>query len=277
MQLVARPGRAASRTVVKWHDLDRDPWKLRVVRLPTKKKETVDRVRATYVLLDTGKDQHSRLLRAFNLRDRSGPGSRTYGPEHTVFSSFGSQQLDEYALTAGILLLKTRVKAAPRAEYSGFFNRVAPSHGGFHFQYVRERLPIWKALPDDTEFSLLNGRVKVKRLKNWLYSASCFEAARPHDVAEVGWAAIKDDLDAHDVLISVFDGKYRCIPVRRRQRKPTSLSVTLPDRSGNFGGMELSGVMIVTDVKMAAMLKQEPADKLQTRMRQAFREICDSG
>lgn len=271
------PDRGASETVVKWRDVDRDSWKLRVAQIPRKDQETVDEVRATYVLVDKGKDQHSRLLGAYNLRDRSGPGSRTYGPEHMVFSSFGPQELDKYRLTAGILLLKDLVESAPGAEYSGFFNRVAPSHSGFHFQYVRERLPVWKALADDAQFSLLDGRVEVKGLRNWLFSASCFEAARPHDVAEIAWAAIQDDLDAHDVLLSVFGGKYRCIPVRRRQRKPISMCVTLPDHIGNFGGMELSGVMILTNGEMAATLEQESPERLQTRMLEAFREICASG
>ncbi len=253
-----------------WTDVPTgSPCQLRFVQVPHRKDEAVDRLRATYVLVDDG--QEGRVLQAFNLRDRTGPGSKTYGLEHMAFTSFSTQELDEHSLNAGFLLLE-RLTASGPATYSGFFNRVSPSHSGFHFQFVREELPIWKHLDEDQGIPVFQdpSGATVLRLKDWFFSVWCFQAKRPCDAARLAWASINDDQAVYDVLIATSRGAYRCIPVRRRRRKPVSMCVTMPEHYGDFGGMELSGTLILTHLEMFDRLKSEDPVALAARIRSGF-------
>jgi hypothetical protein len=274
------PYKGPTQASVAWTPVDQfaDPSGVlvRLVSKPTREQEWIDPLQATYVLLDAGGT--NRVIQAYNLRERTPPGSSTYGKGHSVVTSFASQELDGYSLAAGLLFLSEFANADKSNEsWSAFFNGFAPTYTGFHFQYVKETLPIW-AHPTGNPVKIFDGLGQMQCLNGWVFSATCFSSDLAWVVASAAWSFIRDRHHQYDLLFHYDRLIYRCIPIARCRRKPVSMCVTrqLTDY-GDFGGMELSGMIIVAKPAVFKMLKmlRESTD-LTTRIRMAYKDTCES-
>ena len=230
---------------------------------PPGEDEPPNHFRATYELRDSGGD--GRVVHAYNLRQRV----KTYGPGHLVLSGFGAQQLDRYRVAGGILFMQELEE-----DCSGFFNGCGYSHGGIHFQYVLEELPIWRRDHSDGRLRISGGDGSVSRV-DWFFDGLCFSSDNAAVLTDSVWIYVKDDPGMYDLLFNRKDTQIRCIPVRRRARRATSLCITDYGHYGDFGGMELSGVIMTQkESPMALAFREAEKNSLDARLKMAFKEVC---
>lgn len=273
-------------TGVSWDNEDWEPayeykendtgTKLRHVNSPQKNDESVDPLVATYNLVDMDarddvrKLSTNRVLQPFNLRVRKPPGSNVYGPGHCVATSFSAQQLDDKGILAGLLFME-ELKNYLNRPWCGFFNAFAPSHQGFHFQYLCEDLPIWKCQRKRI-FSMFDDTVTIASVEGWSIRAQCFSSESASAVAVAVWFFVKERLASYDLLLR-FDGtEYSCIPVQRSRRRPLPLCVATQGECGDFGGLELSGVILIKSKSVFEKLQKEK--DLPGRIRSGFKYTC---
>ena len=87
-----------------------------------------------------------------------------------------------------------------------------------------------------------------------------------------GGPPIRERLPLH---LSWNSTGYRCIPVQRRRRKALSICVTKLSDYGDFGGMELSGTIVISRHEMFERLQETEPQDLTTRIQMAYWDTCE--
>jgi hypothetical protein len=179
---------------------------------------------------------------------------RPYTNFHFVLSNSNPQGLDLNSIRAGLFVLKGLGKNA-----TGFFNATAPSHAKFHFQFFGHTLPLWKnikrgaVLISQQKSHEIDKKVKIGDMENWLFKAKVLSSSDPESLARVLLHEI-DELNRrypglfYDLLLSIDDAEiiHVALALRRGAHlcKPKSFYPEQPDVYGDFGGLELCGLIV---------------------------------
>jgi hypothetical protein len=155
--------------------------------------------------------------------------------------------------------------------YSGFFNAAGPSEpGSFHFQFFGVELPLWRQLEQGLitvgcRQASTAGSVVSGSLEGWPFRAAVFEAGDPDLLADAVWSRIEDDRRRRRGITDVLfthgcDGILRAATVLRDRRAVRPPSFWPADRSayGDFGGLELSGLVVA--IKSGDLFQRFSAD-----------------
>ncbi|NUO81872.1 hypothetical protein HUU05_17510 [candidate division KSB1 bacterium] len=192
---------------------------------------------------------------------------RAYTDLHVVLSNPKAQSLDLNGIKAGLYFLRGLGPGC-----SGFFNAAAPSFAKFHFQFFCEVLPLWKNIQDKTVSITPQGshavsdHVKVGALANWPFDAKVLSCVDVDPLAEATLSEVIDLRKKHsdyeyDLLLFMDSDEliHVALALRRGANhvKPKSFYPEKPEAYGDFGGLELSGLIVtIKDAQAFEHLKQ---------------------
>ncbi len=225
------------------------------------------------------------LLARFSLPEapeniyRLTPKRRLYTEKHLVLShpALPQRLADVNQIRLGFRFLKGMGPA-----YSGFFNTAAGSVRRFHFQIFGMPLPLWENLEAEYVTVVnrqLDGAVSRGTIQGWPFRAPIYESGDLEALAERVSAAIEEQQQERpakdtDLLFTLEeDGTFKAVLVERyvAKIKPKSFYPEQPNAYGNFGDLELSGLLLVKDGKVFEMLETNPrlaAERIEAALRE---------
>jgi len=199
----------------------------------------------------------------YNVRARHRP----FTDFHIVLSSPKAQLLEVNGIRVGLYFLKS---LGP--QHSGFFNAAAPSYAKFHYQFFGEALPLWENIKSKLVSITPRGshtvseRVKVGALTNWPFEANVLSSNDTDALVKAVLWEVKDLRRKHssyeyDLLMFMDSDEVIHVALALRRGashvKPKSFYPENQEAYGDFGGLELSGLIVtIKEAQAFEHLKQ---------------------
>ncbi len=171
------------------------------------------------------------------------------------------------------------------AGYSGLFNASAAGVAElFHFQFFGVPLPLWTELERGRvsvtdKYSQL-GQASEGQLAGWPIQAPVFESENPDELATSVWAYDQKVRSESEYITDLLfnhgqDGILRVVAVKRQKDRSHPQSFYRPDTSayGDFGGLELSGLIVNITDAVAFQAFANNRSLAATRIETALRDV----